>query len=392
MPEKGQEEFGPKRVLGELAALTAGLALVFGIVTAIVDKNVVSFFVGAGAATVVVLLVCATILLTIAVHECAHLVAGWCTGHRLYLLQVSYFQYVRVGDRIRFQLVDVDPMSGLCGMGLRSTNRQYLRLYVFIIAAPLASIGYAFSLAYYLHFAADAGVLEFLRPVSLFVTLPAIYFSIAPVFNPREGDAGMLEELRRNPCSAPAEGALTYMMWQDYSRHRPRNYSAEHIRVLKSVQPGDRYALGSAWYLWSHYHDAGDFEGMNRVIETMIQSASDMVVDGACEDWSGYGDVYYPVSVIDAMYDIRRTSQTEKAEHVLAQVQDDELMSEWLKYWLDALELAVLGTKKDARRYEAANKLYCDLCPSEFGHDQIEEYVREQIEIWVPDFDDACGD
>lgn len=391
MPEKDQKELSPKKVLWTLLAFIGALGLIFGLVGGFATGSVQKGFHGAGVVVTVLVGICFLSLLATAIHECAHLVVGWCTGHRLYLFRVSYFQFVKVGDRFRCQLEDAHFLSGECGMGLCATNRQFVRLYVFIIAAPLASIGYAYFVVHQLHFANDAGFLEFLRPISLFMTVPALYMAIAPALHSREGDLWMLEQLRRNPRSAPTHGAVSYLVWQDASRHRPRNYRAEYISVLNSVQPGDRFASAAGWYLWSHNHDAGNFEGMNRAIESLSRSASAMVVEGKCDEWSDYGDLVYAVAVIDALYDIRRTSHTEKAVLVLELLRDDESLRDRIKSWHDALELAVLGTKNDGRRYEAANRLYCDLCPSEFGQDQIEEYVREQIEIWVPDFDDSCG-
>ena len=99
MPKRNQKELSPKKVLWTLLAFIGALGLIFGFTIGFATESVQDGFLAATVVVAVLVGICFFALLAIAIHECAHLVAGWCTGHRLFLFRVSYFQFVKAGDR-----------------------------------------------------------------------------------------------------------------------------------------------------------------------------------------------------------------------------------------------------------------------------------------------------
>ena len=330
-----------------------------------------------------------TYFLSIAIHELAHLVAGWLTGQRLYSLHIGPLGIYRAGRRFVFTLGQTDPLSGHCGMGLRPITGVFVREFLSIVVAPLASIAFAFGVFYFFASQSDPGGPS-QQIISMAAFLPACLGAATTFLMPQESDIAHVRSLFKRAQLAKVDSATKYLYWETCCGVRPKNLSPVHLEVIRHVPAESEPSMSTEWMLWQHAFDDGNIEAMadvterHRMTAVMLLESDQDSLDDALR-WQMF------VLILDGQLAVLRDRNADMGEYVVDQFDLWNEGDDYVDYWIEALRLAVFAIRQDNRRYEVASSLYHDLTSAPFTR-YDEDYVRDHITRWVPDFDFSAAD
>ena len=116
-----------------------------------------------------------TFVLTIAVHELGHLLAGWFVGFRFSFISIGPLSLKVEYGRLRLRLRRGMPAAGYAGMHVDQVRRLRRRLLVFTVAGPLANLLSAATTAIFLnYFSAATGSGWLYLPAHIFLQISVI--------------------------------------------------------------------------------------------------------------------------------------------------------------------------------------------------------------------------
>ncbi|MCH7905373.1 MAG: hypothetical protein IH944_12535 [Armatimonadetes bacterium] len=142
--------------------------------------------------------------------------------------------------------------------------------------------------------------------------------------------------------------------------------------------------------LWQYAFDVGNTEVKAEVTDRHRETTA-MLLESDVDSLDDALRWQMFVLILDGQLAVIRDRNADMGEYVVDQFDLWNEGDDYVDYWIEALRLAVFAIKQDNRRYEVASSLYHDLTSAPFTH-YDEDYVRDHVTRWVPDFDFSAAD
>ncbi len=216
------------------------------------------------------------ILVTVTIHESAHLMAGSAVGFRFQMLQVGPFSLVRLNGRTKVQVRRLSTFDGNAAVQIPSVRRLRRKLALFIAAGPLASLVSGLFVALLLLDWFSLG----LRPASLrsaqfFVAFSLFMFTLnALPFRRSNGqftDGARLLMLARSRLKTRRWLSLIALAVQNSSGVRPKHWNRNWIRAASCISDRSLDALSGAWFAYAAANDRKESEEAAYYLEQCLQ-------------------------------------------------------------------------------------------------------------------------
>jgi len=202
------------------------------------------------------------IILSVAVHEGGHLLAGWSVGFRFSFISVGPLSLRLEYGRLKLHLRRGMPAAGYAGMHVNRVSRLRLRLLVFTVAGPLANLLSVALTIIFLDYIFPTNASGWLYlPAHLFLQISLILglvnlvpFRLGMLFN----DGSRIAMLLWSRTRSRRWMCITAVGNQSQQGVRPRHWRSTWVRGTSSLHDGSVDDFAGNWISYVRANDRQD--------------------------------------------------------------------------------------------------------------------------------------